>query len=213
MIPRSPGLRRRAAESFRGQEKIFGEWTGRMGLRDTDGPPTAEDLLRRVASQDRAAYRALYDATAAKLFGVALRICRERNLAEEAFQEAFIGIWRTAADFDPARGSALAWMAGVTRNRALDLLRRRGRGDTPIEDDALERLMHEAASLRAEQADLDALLQCLERLEETPRQAVVLAYCEGRTREDLAARFGVPVNTMKTWLRRALLALRGCLEE
>src|SRR3546814_12578665 len=101
-------------------------------------------------------------------------------------------------------------MAGVTRNRALDLLRKRGRSDTPIEDDVLESLMHEATSLRADQADLDALLQCLERLEETPRQAVVLAYCEGRTREELAARYGVPANTVKTWLRRALLALRGC---
>jgi len=140
-----------------------------MGSGDADGLPTAEDLLRRVARQDRAAYRALYDATSAKLFGVALRICRERSLAEEAFQEASIGIWRTAADFDPARGSALAWMAGVTRNRALDLLRKRGRGDTPFEEDALERLMNEATALRAGQADLDALLQCLERLEETPR--------------------------------------------
>jgi RNA polymerase sigma-70 factor (ECF subfamily) len=184
-----------------------------MGSGDADSLPTAEDLLRRVARQDRAAYRALYDATSAKLFGVALRICRERSLAEEAFQEAFIGIWRTAADFDPARGSALAWMAGVTRNRALDLLRKRGRGDTPFEEDALERLMHEAAALRADQADLDALLQCLERLEETPRQAVILAYCEGRTRDELAARFGAPANTVKTWLRRALLTLRGCLEE
>src|SRR5690606_28690409 len=89
-----------------------GEWTGHMGSGEAHSRPTAEDLLRRVAGQDRAAYRALYDATAAKLFGVALRICKERSLAEEAFQEAFIGIWRTAADFEPARGSALAWMAG-----------------------------------------------------------------------------------------------------
>jgi RNA polymerase sigma-70 factor (ECF subfamily) len=184
-----------------------------MGSGEAQSRPTVEELLRRVAGQDRAAYRALYDATAAKLFGVALRICRERSLAEEAFQEAFIGIWRTAADFDPARGSALAWMAGITRNRALDLLRKRGRGDTPLEADALERLMTEAAVLRADQADLDALLQCLERLDETPRDAVVLAYCEGLSREELAARFGAPVNTVKTWLRRALLALRGCLEE
>src|SRR3546814_19910690 len=89
-------------------------------------------------------------------------------MAEEEVQEAYEGIWRTAADFDPARGSALAWMAGVTRNRALDLLRKRGRGDTPIEDDVLERLMHEAASLRADQADLDALqigrASCRERV-------------------------------------------------
>lgn len=189
-----------------------------MASGDKDGLPKLaesrlEDLLKRVARQERAAYRALYDVTSAKLFGVALRICRERSLAEEAFQEAFIGIWRTAADFDPARGSVLAWMAGVTRNRALDLLRKRGRGDTPIEGDALENLLSEAAAQRAEQADLDALLQCLERLDETPRQAVVLAYCEGRTREELAAQFGAPANTVKTWLRRALLSLRSCLEE
>lgn len=184
-----------------------------MGSGEVHSRQTVEDLLRRVAGQDRVAYRALYDATATKLFGVALRICRERSLAEEAFQEAFIGIWRTAADFDPARGSALAWMAGITRHRALDLLRKRGRGDTPIEGDALERLLTEAAAQRAEHADLDALLQCLERLEETPRQAVLLAYCEGRTRDELAARFGAPANTVKTWLRRALLALRSCLEE
>src|SRR3546814_17108527 len=94
-------------------------------------------------------------------------------------------------------------MAGVTRNRALDLLRKRGRGDTPIENDVLDRLMHEAASLRADQADLDALLPCLQRLEETPRQAVILAYSEGRTREELSARSGVPPNTVQTWLRRS----------
>jgi RNA polymerase sigma-70 factor, ECF subfamily len=182
-----------------------------MGSPDTEMSP--EDLLARVAQQDRTAYRALYDLVATKLFGVALRICRERSLAEEAFQEAFIGIWRSAADFDPARGSALAWMAGVTRNRALDLLRRRGRGDTPLAADDLELLLNEAAGPRAEPAEVKALLQCLERLEETPRQAVVLAYCAGLSREELAARFGTPANTVKTWLRRALLALRGCLEE
>jgi len=178
-----------------------------------DKGDSPEALMARVARQDQAAYRALYDLCAAKLFGVALRICRERSLAEEAFQDAFIGIWRTAADFNPARGSALAWMAGVTRNRALDLLRKRGRGDTPVDDSALEALLAEAQALRADQADLDALLQCLERLEETPREAVVLAYCEGLTREELAVRYAAPVNTVKTWLRRALLALRGCLEE
>src|SRR3546814_16418928 len=86
-----------------------------MGSGEADSLATAEELLLRVARQDRAAYRALYDAASAKLFGVALRICRERSLAEEAFQEAFIGIWRTAADFDPARGSALAWVAELGR--------------------------------------------------------------------------------------------------
>src|SRR3546814_18719773 len=74
--------------------KVLLGWTGRMGSGEADSPATAEDLLLRVARQDRAAYRALYDAASAKLFGVALRICRERSLAEEAFQEAFVGIWR-----------------------------------------------------------------------------------------------------------------------
>jgi len=182
-----------------------------MGSDDSDIAPEA--LLARVARQDRAAYRTLYDAVAAKLFGVALRICRERSLAEEALQEAFIGIWHTAADFDPQRGSALAWMAGVTRNRALDLLRKRGRGDTPVDAGALEVLLTEAQAQRGREPELDALLQCLERLEERPREAVILAYCEGLSREELAARYGAPANTVKTWLRRALAALRACLEE
>lgn len=184
-----------------------------MGSDDIDSQLGPEQLLARVAQGDRAAYRALYDLSAAKLFGVALRICRERSLAEEAFQDAFVGIWRSAGDFDPARGSALAWMAGITRNRALDLVRRRGRGETAVEDSDIEKLLAEAEGMRADRADLDALLQCLARLEDVPREAVILAYCEGLTREELAARFAAPVNTVKTWLRRALAQLRSCLEE
>ena len=172
-----------------------------------------QGLLTAVAKRDRAAFRNLYAAAGAKLFGVSLRICRDRSLAEDALQDAFVDIWRKAADFDAWRGAAMGWMAAIVRNRSIDLIRRRGRRPQTVEGDA------DAAPEPADPkvatdggASGIALAQCLGELAQREREMVVLAYCEGYSREELSERYDAPVNSVKTWLRRGLAALKDCLD-
>jgi RNA polymerase sigma-70 factor (ECF subfamily) len=175
-------------------------------------PLLLQELLRRTAEGDREAFAVLYRHTAAKLFGVAIRIAGGRDLAEEALQECFVAVWRRAADYDPARGAALAWLMAILRNCTIDRLRRHGarpEGHAAPED-ALERL---PASDSADQAaELRALRHCLDELDEQPRRAVLLAYLYGLTRDELAAQLAVPVGTVKSWIRRSLDRLRRCLD-
>lgn len=174
-----------------------------------------EPLLLAVAQRDRGAFRVLFDTAGPKLMGLALRICREQALAEDAVQEAFVEIWRKAEGFDPERGSAAGWMAVIARNRAIDLVRRRGRapgwGGGGEGEDPLARLIDPFARPDGG-AEAMALSECLGRLEPRPRELVMLAYVEGLSREELSARYDAPVNTIKTWLRRGLAALKTCLD-
>jgi RNA polymerase sigma-70 factor, ECF subfamily len=171
-----------------------------------------QQLIRGAARRDPAAFAALYAETSAKLFGVALRILRQRELAEEALQESFVAIWQRAGDYDPARGSAMGWLVTVVRHGAIDQLRRSvARPESRIAPE--EALMTLAAPGSADSgAELHALQRCLDELDEQPRRAVLLAYCYGLTRDELAARLGVPVGTVKSWLRRSLERLQKCLE-
>ena len=173
------------------------------------------DLLGRVAARDRTAFEVLYRATSAKLYGVILGILVRRSLADEALQETYTRIWEKAADFDAERGSAIAWMAAIARNRALDDLRR-GKAvpvaelpegfDVAAESDtALDAMEHSDR--------LKALIECLNRLEEDKREAVLLAYYRGCSREALSTRYGRPVATIKTWLHRSIIQLRLCLSQ
>lgn len=169
------------------------------------------ELLRATACSDRAAFTRLYQIAAPKLFGIALRICQDRAVAEDALQEAFVEIWRKAQRFDPVRGSALGWVSVIARNRAIDLVRRHGRGsDTADLDHAV--MVPEAAQTVEHHEDYLSLLACLSELDERSRDAVLRAYYLGETRENLAQRFAVPTNTVKTWLRRGLASLKGCLD-
>lgn len=191
-------------------------------MRIASGPPpadetlaeeTTEALLLGVADRDRACFRALYDRTSAKLFAIVLRICRDRPMAEDALQEVYVDIWRQAGRFDPARGTAGAWTAAIARNRAIDRIRKAGRPGAPgTEDpnDFIEQLP-DTADLDEDKAALMTLLDCLGRLEERTRNLILLAYYEGWTREELAARESASVNTVKTWLRRGLMSLRDCI--
>ncbi|PXW64148.1 MULTISPECIES: sigma-70 family RNA polymerase sigma factor [Methylobacteriaceae] len=169
-------------------------------------------LIETVAGGERAALRALYEATAPKLFGIILRILPDRNAAEDTLQEVFVRIWQRAGSYDPRAGAPLPWLIAVARHRAIDRLRQdRASRLTQTEDGWLERL----ADTKDGEADLarrDALDHCLDRIDPPQRHCLVLAYCEGWSREDLAARYDRPVNTIKTWLRRGLLSLRTCLE-
>jgi RNA polymerase sigma-70 factor (ECF subfamily) len=169
-------------------------------------------LLAAVARGDRPALRAVYERQSVRLFGVANAILRDRDAAADALQDAFLRIAARAGQFDPARGAAEAWLAGIVRHAALDIARRRGReiptddpalGDQPVEADALERVAASAEGRR--------LRECLETLEPKNREGIVLAFVHGLSHPQIAARLDQPLGTVKAWIRRGLLRLRECL--
>jgi RNA polymerase sigma-70 factor (ECF subfamily) len=169
-------------------------------------------LLAKVAARDRAAFAALYRATAPKLYGVVARILAHGD-ASEALQEAYVKIWQRAGDYDAAKGSPLAWMATIARNRALDEARRSrpvSLEDMPEGFEPAGVSEHPLASRERSQT-YAALMRCLDRLEPDKRALVLAAYYRGASREALAARYNAPVGTVKTWLRRSLAELRDCL--
>ena len=171
------------------------------------------DLLGRIAARDAAAFSALYKATSAKLYGVVARILPRGDAAADALQEAYVRIWEKAGEFDPAKGSPLAWMATIARNRALDEVRRVRPGSLEDLPESFEPAADEVDPLaeRERSEGLVKLLNCLQALDEEKRAVVLLAYYRGLSREALALRFGRPVPTIKTWLHRSLAQLRDCL--
>jgi len=181
-----------------------------------DKPAQADlvDLILAVGREDRNAFRQLYELAAPKLFGIALRIIRDRSLAEDILQDVFLRIWRNAESFSPQAGPPMAWLASIARNRAIDVLRQKSL-PPPERDgkdaDWSERLA-EPRDREADMMDIAALRHCLGEIEEPARTCVLLAYYEGYSREELARRFDRPVNTIKTWLHRSLKALKTCLD-
>jgi RNA polymerase sigma-70 factor (ECF subfamily) len=170
-------------------------------------------LIAAVAKGDEAAFERLYAATRAKLYGVVLRILRRADLADEVMQDAYLRIWRSAGEFDPNRATPITWMVAIARNRALDVVRKKGEASIEDEAPATEAASEEPTPLaRHEMTDqLRRLLACLGDLEEERRRLVLLAYYSGWSREQLAEKFETPANTVKTWLRRSLLQIRECL--
>ena len=170
-------------------------------------------LLQRVAAKDRAAFSALYAATSAKLYGIILRILSRRDAADDILQDVFVKIWERAGDFQPGMASPITWMGTIARNRALDEVRRKA--PLSIEDapETLEIASEDRHPLDGleQSEDLRRVMRCLEGLDQEVRQIVLLAYRDGLSREELSRRFGRPVPTIKTWLRRSLAQLRGCL--
>ncbi|MCI9881497.1 MULTISPECIES: sigma-70 family RNA polymerase sigma factor [Methylobacterium] len=172
------------------------------------------DLLARIGRRDEAALRVLYDRTAPKLLGVVLRIQSDRGMAEDVLQDVFLRIWQKAASYSPAAGRPLAWLCTIARNRAIDGVRRRSEVQGPATEDGEDWVERLADPHDSEGTILgrNALQACLGRLEALHRDCIVLAYCEGQSREDLALRYDRPVSTIKTWLHRGLATLRGCLD-
>lgn len=178
-------------------------------------PGSTEDtahLLARAAQEDGDAFRRLYDREAPRLYAIALRITRQPSLAIDAVHDAMLQVWRNASRFDPARGNAQAWLLSLVRYRALDLLARTKRevaaadlSELPDPDpDPLERLLETRAG--------EALYRCLQEVAPERRRWVVLAFVDGLSHMELAARLGQPLGTVKSGIRRALLALRACLD-
>ncbi len=173
-----------------------------------------EAAMAACARGDRSALKRLYDVEARQMLGVALRIVRQRQLAEDVVQDAFIKVWERAASFDPQRGSARGWLYSVVRNRALNEVRDTGPQIT-LDEAALEaidlRNSQQAGNTMSTTADLGPLHHCLEQLDEPKRSSIVLAYVDGCTHAEIAQRLATPLGTVKAWIRRGLLALRECL--
>jgi RNA polymerase sigma-70 factor (ECF subfamily) len=180
-----------------------------------------QTLMSRIALQDRAALRELYDATAGRLLAVAARMLDDRASAEDVVQDTFVTVWTRAAGFPALRTSPLAWLTSIARHRAIDLLRKR-RPETPLQWHDAEGQEHQHDIADASGTPLDQLLavqadarlgDCMGRLEPEPRTALALAYHEGLTHDELAARLRRPLGTVKAWIRRSLLRLKDCLGE
>jgi RNA polymerase sigma-70 factor (ECF subfamily) len=171
--------------------------------------------LARVSSGDRAALQTVYRLASAKLFGVALRILGERSEAEDVLQDVFLTVWRKAGDFDAGRASPMTWLIAITRNRAIDRLRatKAGRHMGPIDDaNEVADTAPMADSTLISAQDNARLHDCLDTLANDERAALRSAFFDGNTYEDLAVRTNVPLATMKSRIRRAMIKLKSCLE-
>jgi RNA polymerase sigma factor (sigma-70 family) len=172
------------------------------------------DLLPRIASGDRAALRQLYQATSPKLFAVCLRILSNRDESEDVLQEVYLTIWRRADRFDAGRASVMTWISTIARNRAIDRLRARGplAYAGPVDELEIEDRAPRAEALLEAAQDRAALAACLSELDERTQRVIRTAFFEGVTYEALALQMDTPLGTVKSWIRRGLLKLKGCLE-
>jgi RNA polymerase sigma-70 factor, ECF subfamily len=168
-------------------------------------------LLARVALKDRAAFSQLYAQTSAKLFGVILRLTRNRAEAEDALQETFVKVWQHAGQYRDTQHSPMAWLVAIARNHAIDRLRRAPKAAVELDEtlglaDSAP-TPEAAAQANSQRKQID---DCLKTIDTAA--AIRGAYLDGFSYEELATRFEVPLNTMKTWLRRGLIKLKECLD-
>ena len=168
--------------------------------------------------KDALAFRNLYEASSPRLYGLALRILRRRELAEEALQEGFVAIWNHARDYQEGLAAPMTWMSTIVRNKSFDVLRRhRQEVDNGADefDDAVMATLHDPAANPAEALELSseakALAACMAALEEAHRHAVGLAYFHDLSHSDVARELALPLGTVKTWIRRSLARLHSCL--
>lgn len=176
--------------------------------------PGLGDLLAAVAQRDRGAFELLYRRTSAKLFGICIRMLPQRSDAEDLLQEVYLTVWRKAPQFDAQRASPITWLAMIARNKCIDRLRVGGveRHQEPIGELDLpdEAKPEDQTAWHSEQRRLDL---CLSGLEVRHQQVIRTAFFDGCTYDELAVRTGVPLGTIKSWIRRSLIRLKACLEQ
>jgi RNA polymerase sigma-70 factor, ECF subfamily len=175
-------------------------------------PQEIETLISRAGLGDRLAFRSLYAATSAKLFGVCLRVLKNRTDAEDVLQETYIKIWHNAAKYQVSGYSPITWLVTIARNQAIDRLRAR----KPLVAELAEADDIADTSATPEQSvmiggEVERLRLCLEKLSPGRAEAVKAAYMEGYSYQELADRLQQPLNTVRTWLRRSLISLKECL--
>lgn len=177
----------------------------------TTADESLDALLERTASGDKIAFRSLYDRTSGKLFAICLRIARNRTLAEDFLQEAYARVWERSAQFDRKRGSALAWMIALTRHYAIDVVRTRGR--EVLSADGMEFELPDQPALAPTEARLDfpAISRALAELDDGPRRAIMHAYLDGMSYQEIGTALGIPIGTAKTWVSRGIAKLRRSL--
>jgi RNA polymerase sigma-70 factor, ECF subfamily len=172
-------------------------------------------LLSKAALGDRAAFAALYEATKSKLFGVSLRIVRERHVAEEVLQDSFVKIWHHAADYATAKSAPMTWMTAIVRNRSLDIVRRPDR-EVSDEDDYFAINMVDPAASPADQMaakrDEAQISRCMQSLAGETQKAIQLAFFGGLSHGEVAEKLNKPLGTIKTHIRRGLMKLKTCLD-
>ncbi|MFC5479999.1 sigma-70 family RNA polymerase sigma factor [Massilia suwonensis] len=185
-------------------------------------PPTQADpaqlraWLHGAARRDRLAFRALYEASAPRLYGLALRILGRRELAEEVLQESFVAIWHHAVDYESALSAPMTWMTAIVRNRAFDVLRhRRSTGEDDALDSAALASLADLAATPAERlqtsSEAQALADCMAALEARHREVIGMAFFHDLSYSDVANKLTLPLGTVKTWIRRSLARLHDCL--
>jgi RNA polymerase sigma-70 factor (ECF subfamily) len=188
------------------------------------GPAPAEELAGRLAALlaqcalgNQSAFADLYGLTSPKLYGVALRILRRQDWAEEVLQECYVSIWNHAGNYAAQRSAPLTWMTSIVRNRCLDWLRRPRHEVSGEEYDIAVEAWQDDAPGPMEQMlasrDAAALARCLQQLESRQRQSIMLAFFNGLSHSELAKHMRQPLGTVKTWVRRGLERLKGCLGE
>ncbi len=170
-------------------------------------------LISRISMRDRSAFDLLYEQASPKLFAICLRILGERGEAEDALQDIFVRIWQRAGTFSTDGRSPTGWLATIARNHAIDRLRQKKPATRDIDDvyDLADgaRTPEEDAHLKSEGRRID---HCMQRLEPDWASAVKDAYVQGLSYNELAEQYKVPLNTMRTRLRRSLIKLKECLE-
>jgi RNA polymerase sigma-70 factor (ECF subfamily) len=184
-----------------------------MSRNEPDGAEL-EALLSRCAAGDRSALETLYARVAPLLLAVLMRILRRRDVAEDALQDVFVSVWQRARQFDPIRGRALAWLISMARYRAIDLQRAARPVLALSEVSPLEPQLQSEGPLEAGEmlGTAALLLRCLEQIAAPQRRCLMLAYQEGLTHSEIARAVNEPLGTVKSWVRRSLIALRRCLE-
>jgi RNA polymerase sigma factor (sigma-70 family) len=184
-------------------------------------------LLARAGLGDRAAFATLYEWTSSHLFAVVLRINRDSAQAEDILQEVYVNVWRAARSFDAAQSQPLTWLTSIARNRAIDSLRRvqtqpqmqtlgNASGGAEHEDENVYDNVADKSpgplDLLSRASDARALTQCMEQLSALQRQSLALAFYQGLSHAEVAEQLRQPLGTVKSWVRRALMTLKGCLQ-
>ena len=179
-------------------------------------PAQLRAWLQAAARHDRTAFRALYEASSPRLYGLALRILGRRELAEEVLQECFVTIWRQAGEYESALSAPMTWMTTIVRNRAFDVLRRiRHESANDHDDGAALASLPDLAATPADRlqmsSEAQALADCMAALDDKHREVVGMAFFHDLSHSDVAHKLALPLGTVKTWIRRSLVRLHACL--